>query len=44
LDMLAECREDFVLPEDFHSGLVDDFMSALAANGIDQTGFWEAKT
>lgn len=43
--MLKSCREDFVLPEDFHSGLVDDFLGALSKSGIDydEDEFWSAK-
>lgn len=41
-EMLREsCQSDFVLPSDFHHGLVDSFLSALAKNGMSVHGFWD---
>lgn len=42
-EMLEDCREDFVLPQDFHSGLVDNFLRALDTTDIDMHVFWQTE-
>ena len=44
VEMLETCS-DFVLYEDFHSGLVDNFLHALKplTSGIDMQLFWQTK-
>ena len=45
VEMLEACREDSVLPHDFHACLVGNFLGALSNCGIDYggDGFWNAK-